>query len=136
MRFLDTNIILRAITTDDRVKRDACADLFLRVRHGEEQLETSQSVIAEAVYVLSSRRWYNLPRAEIVAKLRPIITLRSLKLTQKRIVIHALLVYYQYAQLDFEDALSVALMQHDKVTDIVSYDRDFDAIPGITREEP
>jgi predicted nucleic acid-binding protein len=55
MRFLDTNIILRAITKDDLVKSHACAELFLRVQRGEEQLETSQSVIAEAVYVLASR---------------------------------------------------------------------------------
>jgi predicted nucleic acid-binding protein len=94
MRFLDTNIILRAITKDDPVKTQACTELFLRVKRGEEQLATSQSVIAEAVYVLSSPRWYNLPRAEVVAKVRPIITLRGLKLTQKRIVIHALLIYY------------------------------------------
>jgi predicted nucleic acid-binding protein len=136
MRFLDTNIILRAITKDDPVKSHACAELFLRVQRGEEQLETSQSVIAEAVYVLASRKWYNLPRAEIVAKLRPIITLRHLKLAQKRIVLQALLIYYQYPQLDFEDALSIALMQHNKLTTMVSYDRDFDAIPNITREEP
>jgi predicted nucleic acid-binding protein len=136
MRFLDTNVILRAITKDDPVKSHACAELFLRVRAGGEQLETSQSVIAEAVYVLSSPRWYNLPRAQIAAKLRPIITLRGLRLPQKRIIVHALLLYYQYARLDFEDALSVALMQHNKLTEVVSYDTDFDAVPGITREEP
>jgi predicted nucleic acid-binding protein len=136
MRFLDTNIILRALTSDDPVKGPACAELFLRVRRGEEQLETSASVIAEAVYVLSSPRWYHLPRAEIVAKLRPVITLRRLKLPQKRVILHALLLYYQYAHLDFEDALSVALMQHAKLTELVSYDRGFDTIPSITREEP
>jgi predicted nucleic acid-binding protein len=87
-------------------------------------------------YVLSSPRWYNLPRAEIVAELRPIIALRNLRLSQKRIIIHALLIYYQYPHLDFEDALSVALMQHNKLTELVRYDTDFDAIPGITREEP
>jgi predicted nucleic acid-binding protein len=27
-------------------------------------------------------------------------------------------------------------MQHDKLTNLVSYDRDFDAILDITREEP
>jgi predicted nucleic acid-binding protein len=56
MRFLDTNVILRAITKDDPVKSHACAELFLRVRAGAQHLETSQSVIAEAVYVLSSPR--------------------------------------------------------------------------------
>jgi predicted nucleic acid-binding protein len=62
--------------------------------------------------------------------------LPPVKLAQKRIVLQALLIYYQYPQLDFEDALSIALMQHNKLTTIVSYDRDFDAIPNITREEP
>jgi predicted nucleic acid-binding protein len=136
MRFLDTNIIIRAIAQDDPLKERACAALFLRIQHGAEQVRTTESVIAEAVYVLSSSRWYNLPRAEIVAKLTPIINLRGLKLPHKQVVLRALLLYYQYPRLDFEDALSVSVMQHDRLTEIVSYDTDFDSVFGVTREEP
>lgn len=94
MRFLDTNIIIRAITKDDPLSGQACEQLLRRVKHGQEQLTTTESVIAEAVYVLSSAKWYNLPRAEIVAKLRPIVQLRALHIPRKRVVLQALLTYY------------------------------------------
>ena len=70
MRFLDTNIIIRAITRDDPVKGQA------------------------------------------------------------------LVLYYQYTRLDFEDALSLAVMRHDTIGAILSYDTDFDGLSGIIREEP
>ena len=136
MRFLDTNIIIRAITKDDPIKGHACEQLFLRVKHGHEQLKTTESVIAEAVYVLASSKWYNLPRAEIVARLRPIVTLRGVALPRKRVIVQALLLYHQYSRLDFEDALMVAVMHHNAVQELVSYDTDFDTVAGIIRQEP
>lgn len=136
MRFLDTNVIIRAITKDEPAKGRACEQLFLQVQRGHEQLTTTESVVAEAVYVLSSSRWYHLPRTEIAAKLRPIVALRGVRLPRKRVVLQALLIYVQYPHLDYEDALSVAVMRHDNVQEMVSYDTDFDTVTGITRHEP
>jgi len=39
-------------------------------------------------------------------------------------------------QLDFEDALVIAQMERQKITDLYSYDRGFDKVSGITRHEP
>ena len=137
MKFVDTNIILRYLTRDDEDKAEACYRLFQRADHGEEELFTSEATIAEVVYVLSSTRSpYRLNREDIRARLMPVLTIRGLRLPQKRTCIEALNIYASISSLDFEDALAVAHMNRLGMTEIMSYDRDFDRIPGIQRLEP
>lgn len=42
----------------------------------------------------------------------------------------------QNSTLDFSDALLVATAEATGITSLLSYDTDFDALPGITRQEP
>ena len=44
MPFLDTNIIIRDLTKDDPVKADACFTLIQAIKHGQESVETTESV--------------------------------------------------------------------------------------------
>ena len=137
MIFLDTNVILRYLTRDDETKAQACYRLFRRVEQGEEELLTCEAVIAEVVYVLSSRNGpYKLSNEDIKARLVPILTLRGLRLPQKRVYLEALDLYASSPFLDYEDALAAAHMRRQGVTEIMSYDRDFDKIPGLQRVEP
>ncbi len=66
----------------------------------------------------------------------PIISLRGLKLPNKRLYLQALDLYAAYPFLDFEDALSVVHMAKDGITDLYSYDSDCDRVPGVRRVEP
>ena len=137
MKFLDTNIILRFLTRDDVEKADACLRLFQQVQLGEEELLTCEAVVSEVVYVLSSpRAGYRLSHEAIRSRLVPILTLRGLRLPQKRVYLRALDVYASSPFLDFEDALAVAHMERLDVSEIVSYDRDFDRLAGLRRVEP
>ena len=137
MRFLDTNIILRYLTRDDENKAEACYQLFQRVSRGEEDLFTCEAIITEVVYVLSSSRApYRLSHEEIRERLAPILTIRGLRLPQKRVYIDALNIYASFPSLDFEDALAVAHMKRQGIEEIVSYDRDFDRVEEIQRVEP
>lgn len=137
MKFLDTNVIIRYLTRDDEEKAEACYRLFQQVRSGDEVLMTCEAVVSEVVYVLASRRaGYGLNHEEIRVRLLPILMLRGLRLPQKRVYINALNVYASSPSLDFEDALAVAHMQQNGITEIISYDKDFDSIPGIRRSEP
>lgn len=137
MRFLDTNVVLRYLTVDDEGKAADCYRLFQRVQRGEEELFTCEAIVSEVTYVLSSPRSpYRLTHEEIRARLMPILTLRGMRLPQKQVCLHALDIYADAPSLDFEDALAVAHMEHVGATEIVSYDRDFDRIPGIHRIEP
>lgn len=136
MNFLDTNIILRYLTRDDETKAEACYELFDQVRQGNAQLFTCEAVITEVVYVLSSRRLsYQLSRAEIRSRLLSILSMQGLTIPNKPIYVRALDIYVAHPQLDIEDAIAVAYMERIGVTQIVSYDRDFDRVEGIERIE-
>jgi predicted nucleic acid-binding protein len=135
MIFIDTNIIIRHLTRDDPEKARACFELFKKAERNEITLTTSEAVIAEVVYVLSSKRLYNLGRGEIRALLYPILSLRGFKLSFRKTYLRALDLYASTA-LDFEDTLLIAQMERLKVTEIYTYDRGFERVDGITRLEP
>lgn len=63
--FIDTDVIIRLLTQDDPVKQDEAALLFEEVRAGTLKVAAPYTVIADAVYVLSSPRLYNLPRDQV-----------------------------------------------------------------------
>jgi predicted nucleic acid-binding protein len=67
--------------------------------------------------------------------LYPLLSLPGLKLTHRKMYLRALDLYAAYP-IDFEDALVVAQMERQKITELYSYDRDFDRVAGITRLEP
>lgn len=138
MTFLDTNIFLRYLTRDDERKAEACRELFRRLDSREEQATTSEAVIAEVVYVLSARSGagYGLPPAEVAGRLKPLLAVDGLKLAHKRRYRRALDVYAAHPFLDFEDALTVAQIEDQKLDDLTSYDADFDKVDGIIRSEP
>ena len=135
MIFLDTNILIRYLTQDDPEKTHACLALLQRIQAGEEAT-TSEVVIAEVAFVLSSPRQYKLAHADVSARLRPVLLLRGLKVPNKRRVLRALDLYATYPQLDFEDCLTVAQIEQQGITTLMSYDRGFDRVPGINRQEP
>lgn len=137
MYFVDTNIFIRYLTKDDPQKAEACLSLFERAKRNEVALITSESVIAEVVYILSSRNLYKLSRQEIRVRLYPIFSLAGFKLTHRRQILRALDLYSQN-NIDFEDAMSIAIMERQGIGEIYSYDEDFDRVKGsnITRIEP
>jgi predicted nucleic acid-binding protein len=52
------------------------------------------------------------------------------------LILKAIDAYATYSLFDFEDALSLAHMEAAGVTEVYSYDHDFDGMEGITRIEP
>jgi len=136
MRFLDANVILRYLTSDVPEKAERCLSLFQRADEGEIELTTSEAIIAEVVYVLSSPTLYDLTPERIRDLLLPILDLKGLKLPASRRLYHQALELYATQGIDFEDALAVAHMQDKGIDEILSYDQHFDRIESITRVEP
>jgi predicted nucleic acid-binding protein len=140
MTFADTNIFLRylvrPVTDIDRARAESCRELFERVSAGAEEITTSEAVLAEIVFVLASPRQYGLSPADIVARLKPIIALPGLKLARKRLYLRALDMYAAQPRLDFEDAITAAVVERMQPAELYSYDTDFDRVPGVTRVEP
>ena len=133
--FIDTNIIIRFLTKDDPEKQRACYDLFKQAQENKIILTTSESVIAESVFVLASKKHYHLPPEEIKSRLLPILSLRGLKLAHRKMLFRALDLY-AFLAIDFEDCLSIAHMERQKLEEIYSYDQDFDRVASLKRIEP
>ena len=135
MQFVDANVFLRFLTRDDPVKAERVKTLLERAQRGEVALCTSESVITELVFVLSSPKLYRLSREEIRVVLSPIVGLRGLKLPSRKTLLRALDLFAA-TSMDFVDALAVAQMEAVGISEIYSYDEHFDSLRGITRLEP
>lgn len=135
MPFVDTNIFIRYLTRDDPEKAQACLQLFKQAEANQISLITTEVVIAEVVYVLSSKRLYNLARGAIRARLYPLLSLIGLSISDREATFRALDLYTA-TSLDFEDTLIVAHMENGQTNELYSYDRGFDHISSISRLEP
>jgi predicted nucleic acid-binding protein len=135
MRFIDSNIVIRYVTSDDAEASARASDIIRRVSAGEEMAYTTDVVIHEVAYVLASKSLYGLSHPVIAGVLKQLVLIKNLKLQNKQVCLAALEVFAAYPQLDFADALSVATMRHKMMTEIYSFDRDFDRVPDVARLE-
>lgn len=133
--FVDTDVLVRLITGDDPVEQAAAADLFRRVASGDVGGRAPESVIADTVFVLSSSRLYGMSRDRVREALAPLLGLPAFRVRNRPEVLRALDLYAT-TRLDVSDALLVAAMEQEGAVDLYSYDRHFDRIAGITRQEP
>ena len=133
--YIDTDVIIRLLTGDDQQKRKDATALFEKVAQGDIVLFAPDTVIADAVFVLSSPKLYDLPRAEIRYLLTALLRYPNFKVENKQVVIKAL-DFYADKNIDFGDAMLVVLTQQSEGRLIYSYDHDFDRIPDIKRKEP
>ncbi len=130
--FLDTNILLRHLRQDEPILSPRATAILDRVERGELSVRTSDIVVFESVFTL--QRSYREPRDRIAAGLLPIIELPGIVLPGKR---HYRNVFDLYVGggLGFADCYHVVLMQRLKLSDILTFDTDFDGVPGIRRRE-
>lgn len=133
--FVDTDVLIRLLTGDDPKKQADAAALFEAVEAGKLTIAAPDTVIADAVYVLSSPRLYHLPRSEVQALLTPLVRLPKFKIRNRRSVLRALDLYAS-TNLDFGDAFIVTSMQQIGSKVLYSYDTDFDRLGSITRRPP
>ncbi len=133
--YVDTDILIRLFTSDDLKKQKKAAALFEKVEKGQITLLAPVTVIADAIYVLSSPRLYNLERTHIREILSPLIKLPNFKVDDKQAILAALDLYAT-TNLDFGDAFLISSAKQAKAKYIYSFDHDFDHIEGITRKEP
>lgn len=134
--FLDTNIFIRQFVQDDRRKAERCRRLFESLAEPGPAATTSESVLAEVMYVLTSPRIYHVPRAAARALLLSALGLPGLALRDRSVYIRALDLFLEHPALDFEGALSAAHVEQGGLPTLVSYDHDFDRIPSVNRSEP
>lgn len=131
--FLDTNILLRHLLQDEPVQSPRCTAYLQRIERGELQVRTADTVIFETVFTL--QRSYHQSKADIAALLLPIIELPGIVLPNKR-RFRAVFAYDVGLNISFADAYHAVLMRSLHLTEVVTFDREFNRVPGITRQEP
>ena len=133
MTFLDSNVVIRYLTSDDAAKSTRCGAMFAKVAKGQEKLTTHVLVVAEVVWVLTGA--YRIAKERVVDALVSLLSMDGLALDDKEGVLSALGLF-RAKPIDFIDAYHAQIMQARGLRAIYSYDTDFDAIPGIRRIEP
>lgn len=139
MRYLDANIFLRALTTspDEPVQHmnQAAGELFHKMERGAFVATTSDAIIAEVAFILTSKAHYHLPVDDASSRIATLVRLQGLRLRDKKIILEALDVWRKHPSLGFVDALAAAHAMQPGRT-LVSFDTDFDRIPGVARWQP
>lgn len=141
MIFLDANYFLRFWTSSDipaNIAREAiAAGLFARVEAGALEATTSEAVLVEVSYVLTSKHQYGLAPAVVIALLTEAIRMSGLKLPRgkREQYLRALEIWSERPALGFVDALTAATVEG-SVHLLATFDSDFEGLAGIEYWRP
>lgn len=133
--FIDTNVFLRHLLNDHPQHSARAFGLISAIERGDVTAWTTDLAVAELVFVLSSKRTYNLDRQAISDLLVPLLDLSGLRLERKRMYVRVFELYVSLP-IDFIDAYHAALLESRGDTALYSFDTDFDLVPGLRRHEP
>jgi|SRR5581483_8282003 len=131
--FLDTNILLRHLLQDHPQHSPRATAYLARIEQGEIQVRTADTVIFETVFTL--QRQYRQPKAVIQQAVLPLLELPGVLLPGKR-RFRKVFDLYVNLNLPFADAYHAVLMEHEGLSEIVTFDREFDRVPNLQRTEP
>jgi predicted nucleic acid-binding protein len=130
--FLDTNVFLRHLRQDDPVLSAKATAIFRRIEQDELRVHTSEIVVFETVFTL--QRLYKHSKDRIADAVLPLLELKGIVLPRKRIY-RKVFALYRETSLGFADCYHVAFVEQLQTSEILSFDTDFDRIPGLIRRE-
>ena len=132
-RFVDANVFLRYFTDSDPAKAQRAKALLERVERGAEKVTTDTLVVFETVFTL--QRTYKVPKVQIREMMADLLALPGIQLRGKRLILDALDLYVE-KNVSFVDAYLAVAMKARGLSEIYSWDTEFDKLPCITRIEP
>ncbi|MBX3070703.1 MAG: PIN domain-containing protein [Thermomicrobiales bacterium] len=132
--FLDTNVLVRHLVVDDAERALRARGLIEQVARGEITVHISETVLFETVYLLE--KTYHFGRPNIAESLLALLQLPNIVMEHKVLVGETFGRYVRERSLSFADCHHVTVMHRLGLTEIISFDRDFDRLPDIERIEP
>lgn len=129
MIFVDSNIPMYLIGNDEARKRDAQLELE-RLAVERRQLVTSSEVFQELLHRYASaerREQLEVAFETLRAIVDEVLSIEEADVLAAKDVVHA------HASMSARDAIHVAVMRRNQIEEILSFDRGFDAVTGITR---
>lgn len=112
-RIADTNILVRYLTGDDETATAKAMEIIGR------GVEILPEEIPEALYVLTSKVLYNIPRKAAVEALQELLD--EITVEKKEVIRQALEIYGE-TKLDYIDCLLIATAVSEGA-DVLSFDR-------------
>ena len=129
MRFVDANVFLYTLVGSPKRDFDTSKAILKRVEEGEEAI-TSLAVIQEVVDWLE----YNGRKKEAGVFLAAVNSYTKMKKVSNRWRdFPRASAEAEKEDIDFVDALTLAVMRREKIAEVYSKDKDFDRIAGIKR---
>jgi len=131
--FVDTNVLLRHLLNDLPDQSPSAQTLFAELETGARDAQVTGTIVFECVFVLQTH--YGVPREAIRKRLLPILAFEHLMVPDREVYPAVFDLYVARKGLSFADCYHAVLARH-LGTGIISFDRGFDRIPGLTRIEP
>jgi len=132
MHFLDANIFLELEL--DQQHADQCELLLRKVQKGLIKAVTTDFHIDTVLIVMEN---YGRSASELSIFLSSVIGFEGLRIYFLSLADRLFCMkYIEELTLDYDDALAYQAIKRLSVESIVSYDRHFDSLPGITRLDP
>lgn len=123
-KILDTNIIIRFLIWDDENLYKKSFEIFRQIENNEIEVVITEWVILECLYVLE--KFYEIPKLEVVDKLKMILFLDNVINSDKLEIIEALnLVIYE--KIDFIDAIVITKAKYNDL-EVISFDKKINKI--------
>ena len=132
MALLDTNVLIRFLTSDKTKKFRGVYTLFESLEQGDLRVELKLIVLFQVVFVL--RSFYSVPREDIAAGMLGILEYKGIIVKEKKIIRRTIELWHD-SKLDIVDCYLIACLEGDRQNILYSYDRDFDKFK-INRKEP
>jgi predicted nucleic-acid-binding protein len=132
MALLDTNVLIRFLTSDKTKKFRGVYTLFESLEQGDLRVELKLIVLFQVVFVL--RSFYSVPREDVATAMLGILQYRGIIVKEKKVV-RRMIELWQDSKLDIVDCYLIACLEGDKQNILFSYDNDFDKFK-INRKAP
>ena len=132
MRFIDANIFLE-LMLDDK-KANICESFFEKIKNEETNFYTSDFIIYTCLLQIEQKIKSLKVMGEFIYFINNLNNLSILRPSIKDIY-NSLHISKKY-KLDFDDALVVSVMAENNIQNLISFDKDFDKVSMIKREEP
>lgn len=129
---LDTNVVLRFLTSDKSPKYEKLYSFFQSLEKGAMHVELKLIVFFQIVFVLKS--YYKVPTDQIAAGLLVLLEYKGISIKEKKIV-RRTLELFRDKNLEIVDCYLIACLEGDRQNLLYSYDHDFDKF-AIKRIEP
>jgi predicted nucleic acid-binding protein len=135
MIFVDASFYLRylvqPVAPHARVKESRAAALFALVDSGAADATTSEAILAEVAFILTSPRHYGASRPTATAGLKALLRPRGCRMPAKEVALRALDIWVAHPDLGFPDALGAENCVL-RGYELASFDIALSRAPGVT----